>query len=849
MSTEKVLQKSNLSAVKKLLQTPDKFVKQEDYKDKACFSYAFRTYGCIERWDLALNLLNNLPKNENVFSEVIFDHNKVKPYFDIEWYKEEYPEYNEKKVLQVTKEAIKEVMKTEHDYELHEEDLFVASNHRQVDKNFKYSYHIIVSTHPTIVFENTNKASSLMFKVRNYINEQHSYAKGIIDSSVYKKKQQFRLVGHSKINEFVPLVPLKGTEDPLEYIITNIDKNHIVLHADEQQDHLHKDIQNIDNTEYDDEMVDIIIEKVKLVHPTAVFKEVKGSFMQFNYTDRDEGCFTNDNETVLHEKIGFFVFLKDNNICAGCHSGRCVNEQNKKIIKIIGNIEPQKDLNFEKVDFKNKFKINHLFIKKCVNNGARGMSDLFEEMYLKPKRIKWVNETKNGETYYWDGNLWQQDDYSYIERLVVETIVQVLRDFKGIYIKNPELLNDDIRMTMKKADEIVRKLNDGQMILQILRFIKPMIRDTEFPKIKDIHPYKLSCLNGLVDLKTGEIRPRLPEDNITKTLDINYNPDADLSDFDKFVRDITSTLDGPNEDLYNFLRWLIGYAVQGAPSRKIFIVFYGPYGYNGKSLVINIIRDVLGYYVAAMDSSVVFDNGTKKTAGAHSSELCQLEFARMGLLSDTKEGSVIDDGKIKIITGLTDKMSVREIFSKQKEIRPVFVPFISSNHAIDINLNDKAMYNRLILFPFELSFVQEPKEPYERKGDNLLYEKLMKNKEGVLKFIVDCSMYYHKNKDMPIPKIIDEAKEKYNKKVNIYMDFIDNNIELTGDEKDTISRLDLLERYKEYTRNFGIKIKIRQAETELEKLIKNSKIKGKKHYLGVKFKDEEEIEEEVDELS
>jgi len=188
----------------------------------------------------------------------------------------------------------------------------------------------------------------------------------------------------------------------------------------------------------------------------------------------------------------------------------------------------------------------------------------------------------------------------------------------------------------------------------------------------------------------------------------------------------------------------------------MFIVLFGPHGFNGKSLLMNTISDILEYYAASMDKSVVLES-PKKTAGSHSTEICQLENCRLGILSDTNEDASIDDGQMKQLTGITDKLSVREIFGKQKEFVPVFVPFISTNHPIKINLTDKAMYERLVLIPFVLSFVDCPTKDYERKNDSTLADKFKRNKEGILKWLIEASIYYNDNQNKPIPKCVNDA--------------------------------------------------------------------------------------------
>lgn len=858
---------NNFKIIKKMLTEPYKF-RELDYHQKACFSQNYEKYGFVETWDIALNLLNNLPNNENIFNELIMETSKVKPYLDVEWLRDSFPTYKPDNVKMKIKRCLVYIFKKEFEYNLDTSNIYFTKCHRDTSKGYKYSFHVIISTHnPMIVFEKTNSAKFLAVKMKNVINKyindkyelvdsekdefiEYKFDDSIIDQGVYGKTQRIRLPGHCKKEDFFSPMIIEGesTNDPLEYIITNIDQNNKILDAQEQRDYLYRDIKNftkIDFMDSPDEQM-IIFEKVKIYHPSAYLEKIDSSgFLQFNYKDRKEPCFTDENKEIFHDKIGFFAYKYNNLICVGCHSGNCSKSDNtktdKKIIKVLGSLDRKKNLTFEKVDFNNIFDIEHFFVKDCIMNGAIGISNLFERMYLEPKRIKWINDTKIGSSYFWDGKLWQQDDYAFIERLLVSTVVKVIKNFKKDYKKNNEISNEEAEEAVEIATKMINSLNNGMNIQNILKFVKPLIRDTEFSKIKDIHPYWLSCKNGMVNLITGELRPSVPEDNITKSIETVYDENADCNDFDLFIKQITSDEQGENKDLYDFFKWCIGYALQGSPKKKMFLILYGPHGFNGKSLVMNTIKEVLEQYAVSMDSSVVLDNGSKKTAGSHSTELMQLENCRLGLLSDTKEDANIDDGRMKQLTGITDKISAREIFGKQKEFTPTFVPFISTNHPIQVNLSDQAMYERLILFPFILSFVDNPTKSYEKKGNPSLAENFKNNKEGILKWLIQASVYYNKNQNKLPPKVILEAKEKYNKQVNIYVDFIDSTFIKTNNEDNMIKRIELIDAYKVYMQHNGMfnKCKPKIAEREFDKLLKINQVKGNKCYIGIKFKDEE----------
>jgi P4 family phage/plasmid primase-like protien len=831
----------NLKTLKKNLLTPEKFKKDsQNFRGKACFSYNYKLYGCLETWDLALDKLRELPVNENIFHELILHDFKVKPYLDVEWYSEKFPELVPERVLLDIKEAIFDIFKKEWDFELKQNDIYVATCHRMKTEGFKYSFRIVVSTHsPMLVFNNTNAASYLAKRIRTLCKEK--FNEEIVDMSVYKKTQNIRIINHCKHGEYIPMQKLNSADDDKEFVITCVDPIFSIIEVPEQKDVLYKNIKNIKGVDLEDtETLKFVLDKIKIIHPTAHVDRIDtNKFIQLNYTDKTECCFASKDR--VHERIGFFCFLQDNLICVGCHSGNCVDDNNKKIIKILGSIASIKVDVYEKVDCNNKFTLDHAFVKRCIYDSALGVSNMFEEMYLKPKRIKWINDSKTGSTYYWDGNLWREDQYSFIERLIASNVVRVLRGFKQIYMDNSKeegFTLDEDDETLIMCSKLISKLNEGTNLNNILKFLKPLLNDSEFDKIKDINPGLLSCKNGVIELKTGILRKCVPEDNMTKAIDISYDPHADSTDFEEFVKGITSSEAGPDEDLYNYVKWSVGYALQGNPIHKMFFILYGEQGYNGKSLFLNTIKNVLGFYAVTMDKSVVVSS-PNKTAGSHSTELCQLENSRFGILSETKEDDIINDAQIKTLTGVTDKLSIREIYGKQKEFSPQFVPFISSNHKLKINLKDRAMYERLILLPFRLSFVENPSvtKSYERKGDIHLPEKLDKNKEGVLKWIVECSTYYHTNTDIKLPQVIIDAKNEYKREMDDYADFIARELQFTGSSQDTLDLGDIVRAFKNFCLDMNITFDKRKSEKLLSDNLKDYQINKTTKFKGVVFSD------------
>ena len=850
---------------------PEDF-KKEDYHGKACFSYEYQKYGFFENWKLALSNLQNLPDKHKLFCELIPDKSQVKPYFDIEWYEHEFDYDNSEVLFSLTKSLIK-IIKNQWKINIQNKDIYVSQCHRETRKGYKNSFHIIISPDESIIF---NEASDCLFLAKLLQEEiKQQFDPRIIDLNVYKRKQQFRMIGHSKKDEATVLQKIdrgKQGED-VHFMVTYITPIFRILDCPEQQ--TSSELISIRTAKViimdDTEIIVKITEMLKAIHPSVYFTDRidQNNFLFFNYTDRTEPCFSEQNRT--HQNLGFWVFVKETGqVYIGCYSSNCRDENNKAITRLVGDLrEPEPhEKKFIPVTYDEDLFINTNLVQREIFRDAIGLSNMFNNAYLgNIKRIKWVDSGngKDGTTYFWNGKIWKEDSFNFLFRLISEklpeSIQRLINDKKGGNDNVDDLssqmsFESDTSKEIKYYKSIMTKLFSGSINRNIINFVKPSMYDPYFDKIKDSHPGKLAVFNGIVDLSNSSIRPSEPTDNITRTLELGYFPETfgknslNYQIFDDFIHDITRNKSGEkNEEMYNFMKWILGYAIQGKPKKKLFFIFWGPEGYNGKSLLLNTISSVLEDYAVTMDKSVVLE-APKKTAGSASSELMRLENCRFGILGDTKEGSAIDDGQVKGLTSITDKISARELFGKQKEFLPTFVALIATNHKIRVNLSDPAMYDRLILYPFWVKFLSEPNpdNPRHRKSDLELPEKFAEQdfKKSILCWLIDSGKFYHDNQNLKIPQEIITEKDKYREEMNIYLEFIQQECEkpieanlLTEENKTkyVIAKTEFIDSFINYCIRNGIKIAPNKAEKDVDKYIPIIKIEKINYYYNIKWKE------------
>ena len=109
------------------------------------------------------------------------------------------------------------------------------------------------------------------------------------------------------------------------------------------------------------------------------------------------------------------------------------------------------------------------------------------------------------------------------------------------------------------------------------------------PDELDRDSWLLNCLNGTIDLSTGQLQRHRQSDLITRCLDLAYDPDATCPCWEAFVDRI---MDG-NSDLVSFIRRAVGYTITGSTAERCMFILHGG-GKNGKTLFLEGMRLLLG---------------------------------------------------------------------------------------------------------------------------------------------------------------------------------------------------------------------------------------------------------------
>ena len=233
----------------------------------------------------------------------------------------------------------------------------------------------------------------------------------------------------------------------------------------------------------------------------------------------------------------------------------------------------------------------------------------------------------------------------------------------------------------------------------------------------DADPWLLNTPGGVVDLKTGELRPCDPALHMTKVS--GAVPGGDCPTWLRFLDRIT----GGDAELQAYLQRVLGYALTGDTSEHALFFGYGT-GANGKSVLIDTAAGVLGDY----HKTAPIATFTESSGERHPTELAMLRGARLVTAVETEEGRRWAESRIKTLTG-GDRIAARFMRQDFFEYDPQFKLFVAGNHKPGLRSVDEAMRRRLHLVPFAVTI-----PPEER--DLKLKDKLCAEWPGILAWMI-----------------------------------------------------------------------------------------------------------------
>ncbi|MFW5497786.1 MULTISPECIES: DNA primase family protein [unclassified Maridesulfovibrio] len=483
--------------------------------------------------------------------------------------------------------------------------------------------------------------------------------------------------------------------------------------------------------------------------------------------------------------------------------------------------------------------ISSEFVIQCLRSNEVGDGALFATVH----DGKYVYNKQMKEWLKWMGHHWKLDDLDEVEDSVEDVVDKYMETYAELYERIREANDAGDEETVKRNEKLrdmilkrVNKLHSDNGRTKCLkcahtnRIASARIQGQEL----DSEPWLLPCTNGVLDLRSGELRGGRPEDYLTKASPVEWQGiDAPRERWDQFILEI---MDG-DQEMADYLRRLFGCSIVGKVTEHVFAVFHGV-GRNGKSLMVDTITEVLGELANPIPAEMLLDQGNARSSAGPSPDIMALRGQRLAFASETDEGRKFSPSRVKWFSG-GDKLTGRNGYDKRMiTFTPSHMLFLLTNHKPHAPADDFAFWERLQLVPFELSFVdRKPRAPNERPMDKELGDKLKKELSGILAWLAQGCLEWQEQGLNPPAKIL-EATAEYRRDEDLLEEFLDDCCAL--DEEERIQATDLYDVFCWwFSRNISKKKNIAQKTFGklAGKRFEKKKI-GTYWYLGVRVLDE-----------
>lgn len=328
----------------------------------------------------------------------------------------------------------------------------------------------------------------------------------------------------------------------------------------------------------------------------------------------------------------------------------------------------------------------------------------------------------------------------------------------------------------KKNIELLGNANKQKSILECLKTQHKGFLNDDFINIIDTQKHILPVRNGNINLKTGKLEKREKQDYITKYIDFFYQDkkfsimsdinekDVALKNWNRYFQNIFELEDKNDfKQEIDYIQKLLGYCITGETIEKVFMVFHGANGDNGKSTTLTLLKKALGSFVGTVDRRALV---YKKVKPNYDSTMVKASKYRLAYLEEFEDGEKLDNAQIKTVVSPNATLSMRDLYEKERDIELKTKFILIMNGIPEFQVYDEATLARLRLIPFDVSFRSKGHDKYvegapnQKEPDYELLNELEKNCKSVIYWLVEGAVRYYRDglKNTP-PRFIDYQRD------------------------------------------------------------------------------------------
>jgi len=353
------------------------------------------------------------------------------------------------------------------------------------------------------------------------------------------------------------------------------------------------------------------------------------------------------------------------------------------------------------------------------NDVAKYFYNINPDKYVYNEHLGWYSLNPN--------NIWTRSEKSTpsgIKGDISNTFQQLCLDTKKAVLTKfakdaSQTADKDKHSTLKDAcDQKIKLIHASYKTLGsadfcsgVISFLDTYYNDPTLEERIDTNPYLFAFTDSLYDLQKGEFRPITPQDMICTTT--GYAKPKSVPKIRKEVEEFITGLHDDAETTEYLLK-ILASALLGYNKFEKFYIFSGKGG-NGKGVIADLMRVSFGkyYYPAEMSLFTKIRERVDQPVPA----LVEARNCRIMMTTEPESSERLQVSTLKKISG-GDPMECRTLNSKHiYKFKPMYKPFFQMNDIPKFSKIDLGLGRRMEVVGFPHSYVADPKEPHERKGD------------------------------------------------------------------------------------------------------------------------------------
>lgn len=293
-------------------------------------------------------------------------------------------------------------------------------------------------------------------------------------------------------------------------------------------------------------------------------------------------------------------------------------------------------------------------------------------------------------------------------------LITSLKDYLSGYLTYVKLGTKDAGTdnVMKIIDTVIKK-HIGDKHIRIAQEALSLLRDSDFTFNKSNNMTKLRMKNCVIETTTNGIyvRDGTPEDCLVLSTNIDYPFDMTMDSPEVKARERWCFETFGSDSLSHAMSVDMASFARGGNNEKIFRAWVGPLGNNSKSMHLECLSEAYGQYMKTLPVSAL--SGATAGQGAANAEMARTEGAFLVAAKEPEANEYIHGGRVKGVTGGVDHIYVRSLYEDGREMKITWKLLVMSNHDMPIGQGGKALDNRMMITPFESTYVDDAPESYE----------------------------------------------------------------------------------------------------------------------------------------